>query len=163
MASSMAPGWCRISRIRIPPNTLWTKQYNLYSKIDTEAPRYLGFEKLVGRPRQPQCRGDPVHRRRAVRRQQSRRGTNPDIGRHHDRPAQHPLADRGVLLEGRQRHAAAAGARIGFSTCMTTSTKSAPTDRPSSTPSMRSSAISASSFPAASPRRSTASSPAIST
>src|SRR5262245_20159829 len=24
-----------------PANTLWTKQYNLYSKIDTEAPRYL--------------------------------------------------------------------------------------------------------------------------
>ena len=28
-----------------PANTLWTKQYNLYSKIDTEAPRYLGFER----------------------------------------------------------------------------------------------------------------------
>src|ERR1700747_2044514 len=26
-----------------PANTLWTKQYNLYSKIDTEAPRYLRF------------------------------------------------------------------------------------------------------------------------
>jgi len=28
-----------------PANTLWTKQYNLYSKIDSEAPRYLEFEK----------------------------------------------------------------------------------------------------------------------
>jgi len=28
-----------------PANTLWTKQYNLYSKVDTEAPRYLEFEK----------------------------------------------------------------------------------------------------------------------
>jgi hypothetical protein len=28
-----------------PSNTLWSKQYNLYSKIDTEAARYLGFEK----------------------------------------------------------------------------------------------------------------------
>ncbi len=28
-----------------PANTLWTKQYNLYSKIDTEVPRYLEFEK----------------------------------------------------------------------------------------------------------------------
>lgn len=27
-----------------PANTLWTKQYNLYSKIDTEGPRYLDFE-----------------------------------------------------------------------------------------------------------------------
>jgi pimeloyl-ACP methyl ester carboxylesterase len=31
-----------------PANTLWIKQYNLYSKIDTEAPRYLGFEKWWG-------------------------------------------------------------------------------------------------------------------
>jgi hypothetical protein len=31
-----------------PSNTLWTKQYNLYSKIDTEAPRYLGFERYWG-------------------------------------------------------------------------------------------------------------------
>lgn len=31
-----------------PSNWLWSKQYNLYSKIDTEAPRYLGFEKWWG-------------------------------------------------------------------------------------------------------------------
>ena len=31
-----------------PANTLWSKQYNLYSKIDTEAPRYLEFEKWWG-------------------------------------------------------------------------------------------------------------------
>ena len=31
-----------------PANTLWTKQYNLYSKIDSEAERYLGFEKWWG-------------------------------------------------------------------------------------------------------------------
>jgi pimeloyl-ACP methyl ester carboxylesterase len=31
-----------------PANTLWSKQYNLYSKIDTEVPRYLGFEKWWG-------------------------------------------------------------------------------------------------------------------
>ncbi len=31
-----------------PANTYWTKQYNLYSKIDTEAPRYLGFERWWG-------------------------------------------------------------------------------------------------------------------
>jgi pimeloyl-ACP methyl ester carboxylesterase len=31
-----------------PANTLWTKQYNLYSKIDTEADRYLGFERWWG-------------------------------------------------------------------------------------------------------------------
>jgi hypothetical protein len=31
-----------------PANTLWTKQYNLYSKVDTEAERYLGFERWWG-------------------------------------------------------------------------------------------------------------------
>ena len=31
-----------------PANTLWTKQYNVYSQIDTEAPRYLGFERYWG-------------------------------------------------------------------------------------------------------------------
>jgi pimeloyl-ACP methyl ester carboxylesterase len=31
-----------------PANTYWTKQYNLYSKIDTEAPRYLHFERWWG-------------------------------------------------------------------------------------------------------------------
>lgn len=31
-----------------PSNTYWTKQYNLYSKIDTEASRYLEFEKWWG-------------------------------------------------------------------------------------------------------------------
>ncbi|MGD9917816.1 MAG: DUF3141 domain-containing protein [Paenirhodobacter sp.] len=31
-----------------PANTLWKKGYALWSKIDTEAPRYLGFEKYWG-------------------------------------------------------------------------------------------------------------------
>jgi hypothetical protein len=31
-----------------PANTLWSKQYNLYAKIDTEAPRYLDFERWWG-------------------------------------------------------------------------------------------------------------------
>src|SRR6516165_3918128 len=31
-----------------PADTLWTKQYNVYSKVDTEAPRYLGFERYWG-------------------------------------------------------------------------------------------------------------------
>ncbi len=31
-----------------PSNTLWTKQYNLYSKIDSEAERYLDFERWWG-------------------------------------------------------------------------------------------------------------------
>src|SRR5215472_794783 len=31
-----------------PSNTLWSKQYSLYSKVDTEAERYLGFERWWG-------------------------------------------------------------------------------------------------------------------
>jgi Protein of unknown function (DUF3141) len=31
-----------------PANTLWQKHYNLYANIDTEASRYLGFEKYWG-------------------------------------------------------------------------------------------------------------------
>lgn len=31
-----------------PANTLWSKQYNLWSRVDTEAARYLGFEKWWG-------------------------------------------------------------------------------------------------------------------
>jgi pimeloyl-ACP methyl ester carboxylesterase len=31
-----------------PANTLWTKQYNLYSKVDTEDARYLDFERWWG-------------------------------------------------------------------------------------------------------------------
>ena len=31
-----------------PSNTLWTKQYNVYSKIDTEPARYLEFERWWG-------------------------------------------------------------------------------------------------------------------
>ena len=33
-----------------PANTLWKKQYNLYSRIDTEVPRYLEFEKYWDMP-----------------------------------------------------------------------------------------------------------------
>ena len=31
-----------------PANTFWTKQYNLYAKVDTEEERYLNFEKWWG-------------------------------------------------------------------------------------------------------------------
>ncbi len=31
-----------------PANTLWTKQYSLYAKVDSEAPRYLEFEQWWG-------------------------------------------------------------------------------------------------------------------
>jgi hypothetical protein len=33
-----------------PANTYWTKPYNVYSKVDTEAPRFLDFETWWGSP-----------------------------------------------------------------------------------------------------------------
>ncbi|MBX9749015.1 MAG: DUF3141 domain-containing protein [Roseococcus sp.] len=33
-----------------PANTYWTKGYNLYSRVDTEAPRFLDFESWWGNP-----------------------------------------------------------------------------------------------------------------
>ncbi len=33
-----------------PANTYWSKLYNLYSKVDTEAPRFLDFESWWGNP-----------------------------------------------------------------------------------------------------------------
>ena len=47
-ANSTVRGWCRISRTRTRPTRSGRKQYNLYSKIDTEAPRYLDFERWWG-------------------------------------------------------------------------------------------------------------------
>ena len=95
-----------------PANTLWTKQYNLYAKIDTEADRYLDFERWWGghvnlNAEEIQFIVDElfVGNKLAA-------GRDQDRGRHRDRPAQHPLADRRVLLQGRQHHAAAAGARL---------------------------------------------------
>ncbi len=95
-----------------PANTLWTKQYNLYSKIDTEAPRYLDFERWWGghvnlNAEEIQFIVDElfVGNKLAAGTIQTSDGTR-------DRPAQHPLADRRVLLQGRQHHAAAAGARL---------------------------------------------------
>ena len=44
----MALGSSRTSRTSTPPTHFGAKQYNLYSKIDTEAPRYLEFEQWWG-------------------------------------------------------------------------------------------------------------------
>ena len=84
-----------------PANTLWKKQYNLYSRIDTEAPRYLEFEKYWDTPTRLTAGGDPVHRRPAVRRQQAQHGGHRHQRRNAGGPARHPFAHRRVLLEGR--------------------------------------------------------------
>ena len=52
-----------------PSNTYWTKHYNLYSKIDTEPPRYLEFEQWWGGHALLNAGGDAVHCRSTVSRQ----------------------------------------------------------------------------------------------
>ena len=146
-----------------PANTLWTKQYNLYSKIDTEAQRYLGFERWWGghvnlNAEEIQFIVDELFIGNNLA--AGKINTSDGIS---DRSAQHPLADRRVLLERRQRHAAAAGARIGFSISTRTSMRSAPMARPSSTPFTKASATWAFSSLAALPKSNTASFRAIST
>jgi hypothetical protein len=54
-----------------PANTLWTKQYNLFSKVDTERERYLGFEKYLGGHVFLSDVEKPVHCRQPVHRQQA--------------------------------------------------------------------------------------------
>jgi hypothetical protein len=94
-----------------PSNTYWTKRYNLWSKVDTEGPRYIEFEKWWGghvnlNAEEIQWIVDQlfVGNKLATAEIVTVKAT--------DRPAQHPLADHLLLLEGRQHHAAAAGARL---------------------------------------------------
>ena len=144
-----------------PANTLWTKQYNLYSKIDTEAPRYLEFEQWWGghvllNAEEMQFIADElfIGNKLAAGEIATSDGTRVDlrnIARRSSSSARRPTTSR------RRRRRS-----IGSSTFTTPSTTSAPTARPSSTPCMSRSAISASSSPARWRRRSTTSSPATS-
>ena len=89
-----------------PANTLWSKQYNVYSKIDTEASRYLDFERWWGRhvnlnAEEMQFIVDKLF--------VGNRLAAGHIRGQCSRSAQHPLADRCLLFERRQHHAAAAG------------------------------------------------------
>ena len=95
-----------------PANTSGRKHYNLYSKVDSEAPRYLEFEQWWGghvllNAEEMQFIVDElfVGNKLAA-------GEIVTSRRHARRSAQHPLADRRLLLEGGQHHAAAAGAGL---------------------------------------------------
>ena len=81
-----------------PANTLWKKPYDVYSKVDTEASRFLEFEKWWGSPVllnavEMQSIADElfIGNKLSVRRAAERR-------RHGGRSAQYPLADRRLLL-----------------------------------------------------------------
>ena len=94
-----------------PANTLWSKQYNLYSKIDTETPRYLEFERWWGghvnlNDAEIQFIVDELFIGNNLAAGKS------NIRRHYCRLAQYSIANRCVLLEGRRHHAASAGTRM---------------------------------------------------
>ena len=57
-----------------PTNTLWTKQYNLFSKVDTRARALSRLREVLGRPCFPERCRDPVHRRQPVHRKQAVHG-----------------------------------------------------------------------------------------
>ena len=95
-----------------PANTLWGKPYNLYSKVDTEEPRYLGFEKWWSGyffTTKEEMRGitDELFVGNKLT-----KGTIQTSDRRAHRPQEHPRADRGDRVLGRQHHAAAAGAQL---------------------------------------------------
>ena len=145
-----------------PANTLWSKQYNLYAKIDTEAERYLGFERWWGghvnlNAEEIQFIVDElfVGNRLAAGLIRTSDGAAIDL-----RTIRSPIVvfcSQGTTSRRRSRRWG------GFSISMMMSRRSGPTARPSCTQFMTRSATSASSFPAAWRARSTGNSPAIST
>ena len=132
-------------RILNPANTYWEKPYGLYAKVDTEAPRFLDFETLVGQPGPAQRLRDAVDRRQPLCRQQAHLGRDPYVRRRARRPAQHPLAHHRAVLVGRQHHAAATGAGLDHRSLRARGRDRRATARPSSTRCIRRSATSASS------------------
>ena len=146
-----------------PSNTLWTKQYNVYSKVDTEADRYLEFERWWGghvnlNAEEIQFIVDElfVGNNLAAGRIKTSDGQIVDL-RKISVPRSSCSVQRATTSRRRSRRSA------GFSISTAMSTRSGRTGKPSSTPFTKRSGISESSSPAASPRRSTANSPATST
>ena len=95
-----------------PANTYWEKAYGLYSKVDTEGPRFLDFETWWGNPvLLNACEMQWIADNLFV----GNKLTSGEIhtsARRARRPAQHPLAHHRAVLMGRQHHAAATGAGL---------------------------------------------------
>jgi hypothetical protein len=143
-----------------PANTLWTKQYNLYSKIDTEAPRYLGFERWWGghvnlNAEEIQFIVDElfVGNKLAAGRIETSDGRQIATSARRSSSS----APRATTSRPRSRRSA------GYLISMIASMRSATSARPSCTPCTKPSAIWASSCPEASRKKSTVNSRAIST
>jgi poly(3-hydroxyalkanoate) synthetase len=143
-----------------PSNTLWTKQYNVYSKVDTEADRYLEFERWWGghvnlNAEEIQFIVDELFvGNNLAGRIKTSDGQVVDL-----RNISSPIVvfcSKGDNITPPQQ----ALSWILDPTAM--STRSGPTGKPSSTPFTKRSGTSESSFPAAWPRKSTANSQATS-
>ena len=144
-----------------PANTLWRKQYNLYANIDTEAPRYLGFERWWGghvnlNANEIQSIVDElfIGNKLAAGMIRASDGTTIDL-----RNIRSPIL---VFCSAGDNVTPPQQAWDGSSTSTTTSTTSGRTGRRSCTRSTNPSAISASSSLLTSPASSTASSPTTS-
>ena len=95
-----------------PSNTYWTKLHHLYSQVDTEAPRFLEFEKWWGNlvllnAEEMQWIADQLFVGNKLSSGELRTSDGIRV-----RSAQHQKSDYRVLLARRQHHAAAAGARL---------------------------------------------------
>ena len=117
-----------------PDNTYWKKTYNVYSKVDTEAPRFLEFEKWWGSPvllnaTEMQYIADElfVGNKLASGELRTSNGMRVDL-------QQHQIADHRLLLLGRRYHPAAAGAGLDSRPLRSATTRSSRPARPSSTP-----------------------------
>ena len=95
-----------------PANTYLDKPYNVYSKVDTEAERFLEFETWWGSPILMNAGRDAVDRGQSVRRQQADGGDLRTSDGLQIDLRNITVADRRLLLLGRRHHAAAAGARL---------------------------------------------------
>ena len=128
-----------------PANTLWTKQYNVYSKVDTEAKRYLEFERWWGghvnlNAEEIQFIVDELFVGNNLAAGRIETSTAP--------PSTFATSARRSWCSARRATTSRRRSRrsTGFSTSMTTSTRSGRSARPSSIPSTKPSAISAFSF-----------------
>ncbi len=95
-----------------PANTWWEKPYNLYAKVDTEVPRFLGFETWWGNPvllnaGEMQWIADNLFVGNKLTSGEIHTSAGVRVDLRNIR-----LADRRAVLVGRQHHAAAAGAGL---------------------------------------------------
>ena len=81
-----------------PANTYWQKPYNVYSKVDTEGPRFLEFETWWGSPVLLTANEMQSIADRVVRRQPPLFRRHPNNGRRCGRFAQYQITHRRFLL-----------------------------------------------------------------